>query len=153
MGDSPQYSGLTLPRLEGLLLKALTSGSVPLRRLSRTLLLCTCIASLLFQGAAAVAMPCDSAPPSEQAESAHAHHPSNAESGNLKAVEAGHHGTDAADCCDGGYCSLGGCLTVLAVPQTGAMPEASLFDAPAAVGLYRLASRTLTTPYRPPAVA
>ena len=124
-----------------------------MRRLSRTLLLYTWITTLFFQGVVAVAMPCGGSQAPEQTESAHAHHQSHAEPGHQLSAEAGHQATDTSACCDGGYCSLGGCVPVLAIPQAGPLPEASRFDAPVATDLYRPLSRAPANPFRPPAVA
>ena len=124
-----------------------------MRRLARKALLCVCALAMLLQGAASVALPCDTLSTTSQTDPAHAHHQAQ-DSG-----MPGHAVHDAADvvapasCCDEGYCSIGGCVSMAALPQAGLLPEARRLQDSAAAPLYHLLSRTPSSPYRPPALA
>jgi hypothetical protein len=123
-----------------------------LRRFARSLLLSVCALSLFCQGMVAVAMPCDAMAPSEQTDAAHAHHQSHSDEGHLSAAHD-ELASQSASCCDGGYCSVGGCISLVAVPQSGLLPQVHGSSARTAASPDQFFSQTLPTPYRPPASA
>jgi hypothetical protein len=143
---------LTLPRLEGVIfnLKIWRCGS--LRRFVRSLLLGSCVLSLFLQGMVAVAMPCDAVAVSQQADAVHAHHYAHGDEGHYPALQH-EPDSDSTNCCDGGYCSVGGCVSLVAVPQNGVVPQAHALPSHAVASPDSLLSQTLSTPFRPPASA
>ncbi len=147
-----KFHCLTLPLLEGVIWRAGLLRCIPLRRFTRSLLLSFCALSLLCQGMVAVAMPCDAMPVSQAEDLAHAHHPSQDDEGHHPAAHDAP-ATQSTSCCDGGYCSVGGCMSIVALPQNSVLPEVHGSPAGPAAPPEQIFSRALSTPYRPPASA
>ena len=125
-----------------------------LTRFAYTSLLLTCALTLVLQGVVGVALPCDMSAPSGQSEmAAHAHHGGVDAPASPHAGHATHDNAGTADCCDGGYCSQGGCVTLLALPQAPSATAQKLSPAVARTAFPPILTRTLSTPYRPPALA
>ena len=122
-------------------------------RLARKSLLCICALALLLQGAVTVAMPCDAMSIASPTDPAHAHHQAHDSALPDHAVHDAADVVAPASCCDEGYCSIGGCVSMAAVPQGGLPPEAPRLLEGSEAPLYNLLSRIPSSPYRPPALA
>ncbi|KAA1194362.1 hypothetical protein F0M18_02725 [Pseudohalioglobus sediminis] len=113
-----------------------------------------CALTLCLQGVTGVSMPCTTSTPVNQPEmSHHAHHDAATAAETLHAGHAVDDSATATSCCDGGYCSQGGCVSLVALLQTALAvagqplrPELTAAPSPHLTG-------TLSTPYRPPALA
>ena len=108
---------------------------------------------IAFQAVAASALPCDMAidPDSQHGEGPHAHHGMHHEAPgpDVPAIDE----ASGERCCDGGYCSLSGCLSLTVAVSTPSFQEASngyLLPAHFTTGVEPVPVSQL---YRPPALA